>query len=120
MSRLEDIRARVQGRLRAKADLMYPETLTFRLGPHEWKDVRCSVVDKQLLKPDALARLQAVATDQRLSVLQLRVVDVHPDDTVPFPGASTPFQGGTLEILEWSDPDPYTGLRVGTAVKRDP
>lgn len=117
--RLPAIRERVRGRLRDNADLIYRHALVFALGPHTWA-ARCSVKDPQALKPDALALLQATATDQGVAYRDLRQIRVHPDDTEPYPGASTPWDDGTLEVLEWSQASDFTGRRTGTAVLRRP
>lgn len=121
MSQLEAIRNRVQARLRAKAHILYPHPLTFVLGASEWKGVRCGVDDPQELKADDVVRLQATAAElEGISYRDLRVLRVYPGDTLPYPGATTPFDDGTMEVLDWSQAGDITGLRVGTCVLRRP
>ncbi len=104
----------------ANADLLYRHALTFTLGSAPPWEVRCSVQDAQKLKPDMLARLQATAAEVGVSYRDLRVLKIHPDDTPPYPGATTPWDDGTLEVLDWSQPSDFTGQRVGTCVLRRP
>lgn len=119
MGRVDEIRARVHSRLVGNADLLYRHTLTFTLGPHTW-DVRCSVRDPQRLKPDALNRLRAQADALGVVFTDLRVLTVHPDDTVPIENAVTPWDDGTLQLLSWSQASDFTGQRTGTCVLRRP
>ncbi|MDO4244567.1 MAG: hypothetical protein Q4C89_00900 [Deinococcus sp.] len=108
---------------------IFQHALTFRLGGSEWKG-RFSVKDPQKLKPDEVSKLRVFADTRGLLYTDLRQVKPYPDDVPPFPGATTPFDDGTLEILEWSQPSGYVGhydaagewvgQRTGTAVLRRP
>ena len=133
MSLIDKIRAaadKVQGNPDVLA-LRFRKRLTFTLGASTWEDTRCSVQDAQKLKPDAIARLQATAAElEGISYRDLRVLRVHPDDTPPYPGATAPFDDGTLEVLDWSQPSDFLktspdgggedGQRVATCVLRRP
>lgn len=132
MSLLDKIRAaadKVQGNPDVLA-LRFRKPLTFTLGTSTWPDTRCSVQDPQKLKPDMLARLQATAAELSVSYRDLRVLRVHPDDTPPYPGATAPFDDGTLEVLDWSQASDFLrtspdgggedGQRVATCVLRRP
>lgn len=99
--------------------LRFRHQLTFRLGPHTW-DVRCSVRDPQRIDPKALARMGQLTSAQGGATSDLRLLTVHPDDTVPVPGATAAWDDGTLEVLEWSQPSDFTGQRLGTCVLRRP
>ncbi|AKH15958.1 hypothetical protein [Deinococcus soli (ex Cha et al. 2016)] len=99
--------------------LRFRHQLTFRLGPHTW-DVRCSVRDPQRIDPKALARMGQLTNAQGIATSDLRLLTVHPDDTVPVPGATAAWDDGTLEILEWSQPSDFTGQRLGTCALRRP
>lgn len=121
MTRLDELRDESQAALREEADLLYRRTGTFQLGPHSWP---CwfSVRDPSKVKADELARLQLFASTQGPGVTyrDLRTLRVHPDDTIPFPGATIPWDDGTLHVLEWSQASDFTGVRVGTCVLRRP
>ena len=117
--RLPEKRERIRQRLRDNADLLYRHTGEFALGHHRWP-CRFSVRDPARAKPDELARLQAFAGVRGLVYTDLRLLRVHPDDDLPFPGATLPWDDGTLEVLEWSQASDFTGLRVGTCVLRRP
>lgn len=119
MSRLPAVQATAHAVLTRNADLLYRHALTFTLGPHAW-DVRCSVRDPQRLKPDALNRLRAQADALGVVYTDLRVLTIHPDDTVPIENAATPWDDGTLQILSWSQASDFTGQRTGTCVLRRP
>lgn len=119
MSRRAGIQAAFQKALGGNADVFFPHALTFQLGPHVWS-VQASVKDPQQLKPDALARLQAVAGTRNLAFTDLRVLKVQPGDTLPYPGSTCPFDDGTLEVLEWGQEGALSGQRTGTAVLRRP
>ena len=99
--------------------LRFRHTLTFRLGPHAW-DVRCSVRDPQRIDPKALMRMGQLTSTQGVATSDLRLLTVHPDDTVPVPGATVAWDDGILEVLEWSQPSDFTGQRLGTCVLRRP
>jgi hypothetical protein len=118
-NRLPHYRALARGALTDNADLVYRHSLTFGLGPHDWV-TRCSVKDPQRLRPDAVGRLQALASTLNLPFADLRVLSVHPADPWPFPGATCSWDDGTLEILEWAQASDFTGTRTGTAVLRRP
>ena len=128
---LERLRQQASKAVAQNAAVMFRHTLSFTLGQYAPWVVRCAVTDPQRLSPAALARLQATAAEQKVSYQDLRVLKVHPDDTVPFPGATVPWDGGTLEILSWSQEsdfivgrpegeDEEVGMRTGTAVLRRP
>lgn len=121
MTRLDAVRDRAQGALRRNANLIYRHTGTFRLKSSEWT-CRFSVRDPSKVKADELARLQLFASTQGPGVTyrDLRTLRVHPDDTLPFPGATIPWDDGTLHVLEWSQASDFTGVRVGTCVLRRP
>lgn len=121
MTRLERIRARVEKRLISRADILYPHELSFRLGEYPPWEVHCKVKDPQRLKPDEVGRLQATASAlESVTYQDLRVVKIMPGETVPFPGATSPWDDGTLEILDWSQASDFTGIRTGTAIFRRP
>ncbi|WP_309569623.1 hypothetical protein [Deinococcus sp.] len=100
-------------------EVRFKHRLTFTLGAHTWV-ARCGVRDPSKAKPDELARLQATATEQGVSYRDLRLVRVHPEDTIPFPGSTVAWDNRTLQILHWSQPSDFTGQRVGTCVLRSP
>lgn len=100
--------------------LRFRKRLTFTLGDSTWEGVRCSVRDPQKLNADAVARLQATAAELSVSYRDLRLLKVHPDDTLPYPGATAPWDDGTLEVLDWSQASDFTDQRVGTCVLRRP
>lgn len=117
--KLAALRREAQSAVRANADVMFRHALTFTLGPHEW-EVRCSVRDPQRMDPKVLARMQQLTSTQGLATSDLRLLTVHPEDTVPFPGATTDWDDGTLEVLEWSQASDFTSQRLGTCVLRRP
>ncbi|KQR37731.1 hypothetical protein [Deinococcus sp. Leaf326] len=117
---LERLRKQASRAVAQYSPEMFRHTLTFSRGEHTW-EVRCSVQDPQKLRPDAVARLQATAAElDGVSYRDLRVLKVHPEDTMPFPGATSPWDDGTLEVLDWSQASDFTDLRTGTAVLRRP
>lgn len=115
--RLPALRARVQQRLRDNADLLYRHTGTFKLGPHEWT-CRFSVKDPQKLKADAIADAEAAARQFNVLYRDVRLLRIHPDDQRPVKGAKLPWDGGLLEILDWSQQSDFTGQKVATCVLR--
>lgn len=98
--------------------LRFRKRLTFTLGTSTWEDVRCSVQDPQKLKADAVAAAEAAARDFRVPYRDLRLLRVHPDDLRPPKGATTSWDGGTLEILAWGQASDFTGQKLGTCVVR--
>ena len=110
-------RAQAQAEIRRNKGVMFPYVLTFVLGPSTWK-VNGNVKDPQDLKPDALAQLQIFASARNLAYTDLRVLKVDPEDTVPYPGATCPWDDGVLEVLDWSQAKTYSGIRTGTCVLR--
>lgn len=112
-------RAEAQATVHEYGGVMFRRTDTFTLGPHRWP-CRFSVRDPAKAKPDELARLQAFAGVRGLVYTDLRLLRVHPDDDLPFPGATLSWDDGTLEVLDWSQESDFTGLRVGTCVLRRP
>ena len=118
-SRLPAIRQRATDALRRNADVIYRHQGVFTLSSHEWP-CRFSVRDPQKLKADEVAKLRMFADSRNLAYTDLRQLKVHPDDTVPFPGATLPWDDGVLEVLEWSQASDFTGQRVGTCVLRRP
>lgn len=104
-------------------DLRNFEPMTFRLDPHEWS-VQAKVIDPQKLDATALARLRLVGDARQLVYADLRVLKLHPHeferDNVPYPGCTTSYGDGTLEVVQWSEPSKWTGTRVGTCVLRRP
>ena len=121
MSLLDDVMSAVQ-EVQGDAELLelrFRRNLVFQLGPHTW-DVRCSVRDPQRMDPGALARMRQLTTAQLVATSDLRLLTIHPDDTEPYPGATTPWDDGILEGLEWSQPSDFTGQRLGTCALRRP
>ncbi|WP_188844790.1 hypothetical protein [Deinococcus soli (ex Cha et al. 2016)] len=116
---MDEIRERVRGRLVGNAELLYRHALTFTLGPHTWV-ARCSVRDPQRIDPKALARMGQLTSAQGVAMSDLRLLTIHPADTEPFPGATTSFDDGTLEVLEWNQASDFTGQRLGTCALRRP
>ena len=116
---LTALRAEAGQEIQANAGLIFRHQLTFTLGEHTW-EVRCGVTDPQRLKPDEQARLRDVATERRVAFQDLRILKVRPPQAPPYPGATTPWDDGTLEVLEYGQPSDFTGLRVGTCVLRRP
>lgn len=118
--RLPAIRERVENALRRNADVIYRHTGTFTLrGVYRW-ECRFSVRDVQKLKPDEVTKLRIYADVNNLVYTDLRRLTIHPDDTVPYPGAVIDWDDGVLEVLEWSQESDFSGQRVGTAVLRRP
>lgn len=117
--RMPAIRERVQQRLRGNADVLYRHTGIFTLDSHEWL-CRFSVRDVQKLKADEVDKLRMFADTNNLIYTDLRQLKVHPDDTVPFIGATIPWDDGLLEVLEWSQASDFSGQRVGTCALRRP
>lgn len=130
-SRLPGWQEKFREKKRQHADFFTPLRGVFVLRDSEWP-VQFSVVDVQLLKPDELARLRTLADARELIFTDLRLLTLHPDSVEPFPGSTLReytdehgqthdhWQGGTLEVLEWSDPGKLTRQRTGTAVLRRP
>lgn len=112
-------RAEAQATVREFQGVMFRHQGEFTLGPHRWP-CRFSVKDPARAQPDELARLQAFAGVRGLVYTDLRLLKVHLDDAPPFPGATLPWDDGTLEVLEWSQESDFAGLRVGTCVLRRP
>lgn len=112
-------RAEAQATVREYQGVMFRHQGEFTLGSHRWP-CRFSVQDPAKAKPDELARLQAFAGTRGLVYTDLRLLKTHPDDDLPFPGATLPWDDGTLEVLDWSQESNFTGLRVGTCVLRRP
>lgn len=121
MSLMDDLRAVVRD-IHQNADLnevRFRHNGRFRKDEHQWS-CRFSVRDPQKLRADDVAKLRMFADSRQLAFTDLRVLKVHPEDTVPYPGATIPWDGGTLEVLEWSQASDFTGQRVGTCVLRRP
>lgn len=83
------------------ASEFYPHLLT-------WSDgtaCQCSVQDPS-------ATDQGYKLAQRLSglpdVLDVRLLRVRPGDPTPGEGASLPWDGGTLKLVSWGQPDEHT------------
>lgn len=129
-SRLPGLRERATAALVRNADLVYRHHLTFTLAQYPPWEGQFSVKDPQKLKPDEVQKLQVFAGASGLVYSDLRQVKHHPLQPAPFPGASAPFDGGQLVILEWSQPNDFIGFidtggqwvgqRTGTAVLRRP
>lgn len=100
-------------------EVRFRHTGIFTKGVSSWP-CRFSVRDVQKLKPDEVQKLRIYADVNGLVYTDLRRLTVHPDDTVPFPGAIIPWDDGVLEVLEWSQASDFTGQRIGTAVLRRP
>ena len=98
--------------------LRFRKRLTFTLGTSTWEDTRCSVQDAQKLKADAVTAAEAAARDFQVPYRDLRLLRVHPDDPRPPKGATTPWDGGTLEVLAWGQASDFTGQKLGTCVLR--
>lgn len=90
----------------------------FTLDGHRWPGTRFSVTDPDKVGGRALAA--AVAAAERLDVeyRDLRLLRVHPEDTLPAVGAQTPWDGGQLEVLEYGQASDFTGQSLGTCVVR--
>ena len=116
---LQAYRAEARAAILENQGVMFRHEGVFTLGAFRWA-CRFSVTDPQKLKADEVAKLRMYADASGLAYLQLRVLKIHPDDTVPFIGAVLPWDDGTLEVLEWSQPSDFTGQRVGTCVLRRP
>lgn len=115
--RMPAIRERVQQRLSGNADVLYRHTGTFTLGSHKWL-CRFSVKDPQKLKADAIADAEAAARQFNVLYRDVRLLRIHPDDQRPVKGAKLPWDGGLLEILDWSQQSDFTGQKVATCVLR--
>lgn len=119
MNRLPGLRGRVRAALAKNADLLYPRTLTFKSGVHSWQ-VRCSVRDPDPRDTQAFERATRLVPPD-LTLSDMRLVEIHPEDTEPVPGARTDrgaFDGGTLELLEYGQESALSGLSLGVAVLR--
>ena len=102
--------------LRREAAAIYPHAGIFVLGDSQWR-CRFGVTDPT--ERDA-ASLQPYDDARNLMVRDLRLLHVHPDDILPYPGTTTPFDDGLLEVLEWGQQSDATGQRKGLAVLRRP
>lgn len=114
-----DVRTRVQGALRGKAALIYPLTLTFTLpGFAGQRVVRCSVRDPEKVDRRAIAAAEVAARQAGVPYSDMRLLKVHPDDPRPAQGMRATLDGGTLEVLSWSQESALTGLSTATCVLR--
>lgn len=104
-------------------DIRNFEPMIFRLDQHEWP-VLAKVTDPQKLDANAVARLRLIGDARQLVYTDLRILKLHPQeferDNVPYPGCTTAYCDGTLEVVQWSEPSKWTGTRVGTCVLRRP
>ncbi|GHG35820.1 hypothetical protein GCM10017784_32350 [Deinococcus indicus] len=123
MSRVEAIRARVQSRLRANADVIYRHQGTFtrsQNGRAREYPCRFSVQDPVKGSRDQVAAAEAFATAAGAAFRDVRVLTVHPDDARPPEGAvlADPWDGGRLEVRSWSQPSDFTGQAIALCLLR--
>ncbi|UQN05465.1 hypothetical protein [Deinococcus sp. QL22] len=116
MTRLPDLKALARGALVANADLLYRHTGTFTLDGSIWANTRFSVKDPDNLGRNALDAATAAAQRFNVAYRDIRLLKVHPEDTLPAVGAILPWDGGTLVVREWSQASDFTGTSLGTCV----
>jgi len=124
MSELDEYRALAQQELRANAALVFRHSGTFRHvqnGRERLYPCEFSVKDPQKVGRTALAAAEAFARSlEGVSYTDVRLLSVHPDHKRPPKGAVLvePWDGGRLEVMEWSQPSDFSGQAVGTCVLR--
>lgn len=78
-----------------------------------WSDgTSCRFSVRDPAKTDQGTRLAQRLTGE-VSVTDVRLLTVHPDDEPPGEGASLPWDGGTLTLVSWGQPSDFTGQAVG-------
>ncbi|UQN04859.1 hypothetical protein [Deinococcus sp. QL22] len=116
MTRLPKLQALSRGTLIAYADLLYRHTGTFTLKSSTWAKTRFSVKDPDKLGRSAMDAATAAAQRFNVAYQDIRLLKVHPEDTLPAVGASIHWDGGTLVVREWSQASDFTGTSLGTCV----
>ncbi|MFC3833502.1 hypothetical protein [Deinococcus rufus] len=111
------LRRQAQREIRQNAGVMFRHRGTFTRGPHEWP-VRFSVRDPDKVNRTAAAAAEASAQQFEVAYRDIRLLQVHPDDQRPVKGAQIAWDGGTLELLAWSQESDFSGLKTGTCVLR--
>lgn len=114
---MQALQAEFQAAELADAGFLFPWALSFTLGGSTW-DVSAEVVQPSPRDQAAFSLATGAALAEGVAVQDIRLVYLSPDSTRPAPGASTPWDGGTLELLAWSQLDPLEGGKTGTAVYR--
>lgn len=114
---MQALQAEFQAAERESAGFLFPWSLTFTLSGSTW-DVSAEVVQPSPRDQGAFSLATGAAMSEGVAVQDIRLVYVSPDSTRPAAGAATPWDGGTLEILAWSQMDPLEGGKTGTAVLR--
>ena len=110
-------RAEAQATVREYQGVMFRHQGEFTLGPHRWL-CRFSVQDPDKVSRQAIAAAEAAAQRFSVDYRDIRLLKVHPDDDRPVKGATLPWDGGTLELLEWSQASDFTDLKTATCVLR--
>lgn len=118
MGRLDEARAAFQKGLTDNADFFFPEAATFTKGPHRWEDTHFSVSDPEKVSRAAVAGAEAAAREFQVAYSDVRLLKVMPGDVRPPRGATVPWDGGTLELLAWSQAGKLSGQKVATCVLR--
>lgn len=100
-------------------EMRYPMTLDFTRMQNGRKiqcRCRCSVVDPSRTKQSA--RIQAFATEHDARFEDIRLLRVHREDTRPEKGSvmDWTFDGGRLEVMEWSQRSEWTGQGGAVAI----
>lgn len=117
MTRYNEIRTAARSALVENADLIYRHSLTWsRSGVLAPTPTRCSIKDPRRLDYASARSLELAAARVGVPFADLRVVTVHPDDARPRPGSRVAWDGGTLELKEWSQSSDFTGSSLGLAV----
>jgi len=105
-----------QKTLRQNADLLYRHTGQFELPPYTLPVIRFSVRDPDKVGRAAVAAATAAAERFSADYRDIRLLKVHPDDTLPPVGASIAWDGRTLVVRDWSQESDFTGTSLGTCV----
>ncbi|GAA5513642.1 hypothetical protein Dcar01_02386 [Deinococcus carri] len=111
MGRVERIRERVQGRLRARADILYRDSTT-------WSDgTTCQF---SVLDPSRADGTLARSLRQRPDAPDMRVLEIHPDHPRPAPGSHIPWEHGVLFIERYAQESAFTATAPGVCRFVDP
>ncbi len=108
MGRLEKYQALAGRQLRKNADVLYRHSDTWTgTGQRLGMEVTCRFsVDDPNETSQGVQRAQSLTGD--LNVLDVRLLDVHPDDPKPELGDTVPWDGGTLKLVNWSTVNDFT------------
>lgn len=116
MNRLPGLQALTLRILTDNDDLLYRHTGTFMLNGFTWADTRFIVKEPDALNPTAIAAATAAAERFNVDYHDIRLLILHPEDTMPAVGASIPWDGGILTIRAWGQAKDFTPTRRATCV----